>query len=463
MKYIIVVFIIIILINIINYKKLNITYKTIKKGTIMYCNLNIDLKPELLKDNRFTWFSSCPYYIYNIKNQYFDQILFDRCRKIDEISGWYGNSIKEKIKCNKINLYKFTLKKDLNLIDLNTEENIHAFYFAKYYKINGFLCTNTYSICDKVFYINFKKNLFDIKPVDLSTLNNNLKFTNTHYSSISLYLRNLFKVFSILSCYKIGCKMVYYDEYYKDDKYYKPKTNKLRIASYNVHYWYDVFENENSINIGKNILKNKPDIICLQEYRNNGCPSNFKNNYQYQYINEYNCVFSKYPILSSKTIQLGRDNKYFFQRYLQICKILVNNKEIYILNTHLDVFDNTEKIRYSQIKNIINEIKKLDDKLVFLMGDFNSLDFNDYTEEYLNNMRIQSGKHMPKKMKVLPEIQKHMYDCYKLNDNYKKNPVTVWSLRKVDYIFVNKKIKLDFRICQNPSSDHNLVYLDCKL
>ena len=49
-------------------------------------------------------------------------------------------------------------------------------------------------------------------------------------------------------------------------KYYITKNNKkLRIATYNIHYWTDVFENNRMKNIIKDIEYINADFVFLQE------------------------------------------------------------------------------------------------------------------------------------------------------------------------------------------------------
>ena len=55
-----------------------------------------------------------------------------------------------------------------------------------------------------------------------------------------------------------------------------------------------------------------------------------------------------------------------------------------------------------------------------------------------------------------------MYDTSKINKNYVKeyNNITVWSMRRVDYIFINKLIRLKYYVNRNIASDHYLIYVD---
>ena len=85
-------------------------------------------------------------------------------------------------------------------------------------------------------------------------------------------------------------------------------------------------------------------------------------------------------------ISLGRDSQCFYQRYLLICKTTIKNQTVNLLNTRLDVFDLTEKLRYQQTKKILNYINTLPkDNIILLGGDFNSIDKEDYSDSFYKN------------------------------------------------------------------------------
>ena len=192
----------------------------------------------------------------------------------------------------------------------------------------------------------------------------------------------------------------------------------------------------------------------------------------YPYYCDYGnlAIFSKFKISSVKHITLGRDNHYFIERYLLWISLEINGKKIHVFNTHLDVFDTTEITRFKQIKLVLSEIKKINLlDLILLMGDFNSIYKNDYTEQYFNEILMKDPKHIPpdENILVIKEIVKYMHDVKRIDENALvrniKNQFTVWSLRRVDYIFINQKVKLNYFINYNHSSDHYLIYCDLYL
>ena len=167
-------------------------------------------------------------------------------------------------------------------------------------------------------------------------------------------------------------------------------------------------------------------------------------------------------------ISLGRDNQFFYQRYLLSCKSKIKNKTVHLLNTHLDVFDLTENLRYQQTKKILNYINKLPkNDIILLGGDFNSIDKEDYSDSFYKNIVSQHPKHVPKNMRVIKTLKHSMYDVKILHNipimRSVKNEITVWAMRRVDYFFINKKIPVYFYVHTNSASDHYLIYCDIEL
>ncbi len=150
-------------------------------------------------------------------------------------------------------------------------------------------------------------------------------------------------------------------------------------------------------------------------------------------------------------------------RYSLYCNIKINNKDIDIVTTHLDVFDETEETRLKQIQEIIDKYGND----IILLGDFNSLQKRDYSEDYwdkiTNDDKIRSVISQTKVTDYLKSIK--MKDCYtKLHKN--EPIISVWSMRRVDYIFMNKKTKYDVINCfiyPSLASDHLPLVVDIKI
>jgi len=152
---------------------------------------------------------------------------------------------------------------------------------------------------------------------------------------------------------------------------------------------------------------------------------------------------------------LGTDPFMKVNRYAILCRIVLNDKSIDIVLTHLDVYDETEKTRTEQIMKIL---EKTDNDII--MGDFNSLRKDDYTDDEINKI-IECNKNR--------DINTVFYvtESMALNDFVTdKINMSVWSMRRVDYIYINKNSPYEIiNTFTIPTliSDHFPVVSDIKL
>ena len=482
-----VLFLLIIIIAINNYTyflKNKCFFKIIPKNTILYHSSFTDINNY--SNNKRTWFSEDKYYIYKMKTclqnvkkkcAYNKFVSISPNELLGSINKWYEP-------CKTIYLYKLTLKRDIMLLHLPSEIDIN-YYDINHIRLGNFpdimgFYTN-YNLLGEnknVYYFHYHAELFN-KPV-IETLNYNQIMINSQLkgrcgiSNWIYCIANHSLYFIYLETIKKRLK--YWETYHlaSNINNITTKLNNIRISSYNVHGWKDVFYNENSYNIVNNIINTNSDIICLQEFTiiNNSSIEQLYSFYKYRYYYGNLAILSKYPIINSYYKTLGRDNVYYLQRYLLVSKIKIGNRIFNILNTHLDAFDNSELSRLKQLNVIINEIKQIkqinqinQNEYMVLSGDFNSLKLTDYTKEYFNFL-LEQPKYIPplKNIKVIDTIEKYLYDTKYLDMEQKhiKNDFSVWSLRRVDYIFINKHIPVHFNINKNTSSDHYLVYCDIK-
>lgn len=246
----------------------------------------------------------------------------------------------------------------------------------------------------------------------------------------------------------------------------------LRVATYNVNMWKNA-ELKNNITAIFNTINNiQADIICLNEalfFNNNKFTlSMFDKKMKelgYAHIiccNNYgiNIVASKFPIDYNEIINLGKDPIKKQNRYCVYCKIL--GFDIYSL--HLDVYDESENTRLLQIKKIINKIKNPEKTII--LGDFNSLSKKDYTNiewNLLCNDDIKRG--VVTQTKVTDELENNNFiDSFHILNKIPPK-VTVWSMRRVDYIYLNKNFGNSINNCftyQTLSSDHFPIIMDIK-
>jgi len=267
-------------------------------------------------------------------------------------------------------------------------------------------------------------------------------------------------------------------------KYKLHAKNGFRIATYNVHYWCDVFEKNTMKLILQDIKYINADIICLQEaivgsiYKVNNKTINtehiiylleqlgyyiiFCNNVPTWFNSIYGnmmCVKTKYMnILKNKNVSIHSFNKLntscISGSVEQIsetrCFIQLELPKYTIICTHLDICD--EETRTNQINVILNIIQKSKKKII-LLGDFNSTDIqyslhkeNVFKYVYNNNPKwIQNN--------IIKKIK---------SSGFKSaiNTPTTWSNIQTDYIFTKGISRVIPQVLYTPHSDHLPVIID---
>lgn len=195
--------------------------------------------------------------------------------------------------------------------------------------------------------------------------------------------------------------------------------NNIKIISYNIAYGWgldEAGENEKTLKTNldriSDVFKNEnADIVLLQEvdfaskrtqfideakylaeksnYQCYACTTTWIKNYipfpywppskHFGEMKSGQCVLSRFPITSNERIPLSqRQDKPFFytafylDRALQIVDILVGNKPVKIINTHLEAFDIKNREEHAaELVQLVKDIGSLDNLIIG--GDFNAL------------------------------------------------------------------------------------------
>ena len=260
------------------------------------------------------------------------------------------------------------------------------------------------------------------------------------------------------------------------------KKQGLRIVSYNIHNGFTSV-NGSKINYEKilKLLKDiDADIICLQEVTwNEKVDKEMLENdmkelgYSYKqsikasdiYNNGFygNYTFSKFEIIKKKRLNLGKDEEMDEGRAAGITTIKLGKKKISIVNTHLDVYDETGKLREKQINKILKEVKSYRHPVV-VTGDFNTTRVKDYSKFYLKWILANQSS----MLRPLPLESLDKFDNAEFNDITdvveKRISITSWTGRRIDYMFVNKYINVykAFTVSIN-YSDHLPLVGDIKI
>jgi len=272
-----------------------------------------------------------------------------------------------------------------------------------------------------------------------------------------------------------------FENYSKEslNQQFKPKINdNIRIMSFNVHFWKNYKNNYTKNDILKVIENSDADIIGLQEATFFGNSFSEKNKFindiellgyiYYKMCNDrygLNILLSKNKIIDYQIIKLVRRSQFLVksrdeQRYALICKIQLSEDEIInIVLTHLDVHDETEITRLEQIKQILSVMPSKS----IIIGDFNSLRKKDYVADRWNQIVSNNKERGLDTMTLVTDIieSNNFFDSFDIC--FKKCDVSVWSMRRVDYIYISQDFPYTIRdsnVLATESSDHYPIYID---
>lgn len=196
------------------------------------------------------------------------------------------------------------------------------------------------------------------------------------------------------------------------------------LCSYNIHFYTEINKDPKGLNKFRDFLRNSNvEILFLQESYG-VIPAIITKDLPFQSVNEKSglAILSKHQIQETKIYNFEEDKGVMYAK--------INDIRFY--NVHLD--NEFESKRLKQIYRVINFVKSIEDSLkIYIGGDFNTLNPDDYTKEKWDYMLKKESKHTSTRNLVYPEITKWYKDLY----NGKKDPVTSIYQRRVDYFFSN--------------------------
>ena len=294
------------------------------------------------------------------------------------------------------------------------------------------------------------------------------------------------------------------------------RSSMYRICTYNVHYMTNYSE------IVAVIHSVNADILILQEYVHN---AEFHNRMRAMYpwfslgyteilegdVLYGNIVYSKYeigggggtyilPYLKGDESDL-RDHKIFYDsletyfdalsRFIGVnfgaesssgldqvrsvihVPIMVDGNVVNILATHLDVFDPSGVVRELQIRSVDRFVGILGLTNVFLCGDLNLINVNNYGPDQMARIRRNDELRL-KRVPYYGEyelLEKLGYkDSFEMQNVPAKNKsftlapaLSVWSLRRVDYVLgkLCDAVKIDRAyVYYSVASDHLPIIVD---
>ncbi len=182
-------------------------------------------------------------------------------------------------------------------------------------------------------------------------------------------------------------------------------------------------------------------------------------------------IISKYPIISQKRYNLKPPeanpfyyNAFYLSRIIQETVVRLDGNELYIINVHLEAFDMPNRIK--QTMYLLELYKKVKDKPVLLVGDFNCVPTNStkvdnykgYPEDTYRN--DETMKMLLAEGSLTPAITEARYIS---NEKKFYTFSSGRPERKLDYIFYNDKIRfVKSRVINEAGtgSDHLPIYLE---
>lgn len=365
-------------------------------------------------------------------------------------------------------VYKFTNNQNLNLYEIYSEFEINflmltinqsdLIYFLYKNNLDGFITYKSVNKKGIVYLLLTNKKIIQNNKICENVKkkyilgNNSINYVRWLISFL------LFTVIFIPLYIKIKKNILFHKKMDKLEfinkkslTLYKQNINKLNIISFNIHYFRNVFKKYKYNNLICFIKKYQPNILCLQEV--------FLSNYIIDiiYFPSKNTFFKdlqnigynyiKWDKNSGLLTAIKSNNQLIVNKYKLIkfedkdkaCLLTIinyNNKIIHIYNLHLNV--KSENIRFQQFYNVFLNINKNNNNII--LGDFNSLTRNDYSNNTFQNMIIQKRKFIPNIIYLTNFINKYFIDCIIYKNNNSTNNTSFFKVR-VDYIFISKSLE----------------------
>lgn len=166
-------------------------------------------------------------------------------------------------------------------------------------------------------------------------------------------------------------------------------------------------------------------------------------------------IISKYPLKEHQRIVLSRvvDEPYYrdvfyLERLAQVVKVVLDGKEVVLINTHLEAFDKDTRVKqFDEVLQIFNEYK--DKYPTILLGDFNS----SATNKTAVVQKVFADKEIGNAAFDLQNLEK----TFDSKDPYERIDYIFYTKNSIEY--VSGKVLNDY----GQASDHLPVFMEFKL
>lgn len=263
-----------------------------------------------------------------------------------------------------------------------------------------------------------------------------------------------------------------YSEY--NDLIRKKNKGNIRILTYNVHGFKSRKWKKTYLDILQVIHNINPDILIIQEvyiYKKNEHikQETLINDLHDQGFKHFQFTRSGINMICTRKrfdfdsieLDFGPDPINGISRFALVAKL--KNTDLSIVGTHLDVFDESGETRKEQINFLLEHLKSEKINNVVIAGDFNTLRKNDYSDpEWKYITECDKLRNVTTKEDIIPIIENNNFR-ESFDAVNKKLKVSVWSNRRVDYIYGKNINFIDSACYRSIASDHHPIYADIKL
>jgi len=220
-------------------------------------------------------------------------------------------------------------------------------------------------------------------------------------------------------------------------------SKSYSVMTFNVHNFLnsDMESSETQIKDLINIY----DIVCLQEVYNKKILHKITQGYNYSY-NKGTLIITKFQIK-----EVSKNKK---EPFTALFIDIPYDKRLLVINVHLN-YEN-EDIRMEELSGILENISYTNEFPSILLGDFNALTKNDYSEkEWAEIYKIRKNGKWELPVHTLTDM---VNDEWKDTGKNNKKRTSRYDTR-IDYIYTKKLNILSYDVIQMipDISDHNLV------
>ncbi len=244
----------------------------------------------------------------------------------------------------------------------------------------------------------------------------------------------------------------------------------VKILSWNIHGFYSKNLEDQTEYILNQIRNTNADIVNIQElilkgnYEKSKAELNHIHNefmdmgykYIFYYTNNMNVILSKIKFIASEL-------KYTYSKNVPRSAAICSFLGFTFIGTHLDVYDNTGKIRILQIKELLTSLHF--NNPIILAGDFNSLRRNDYSDYHWNSIvEADMKRKVITNEDIIPFIENFGFIDSFILSNTNTPSVTCAFNRRVDYVYMYKYFyNVKSKVIENNLSDHYSLVVDFDL